>query len=250
MAMVVKSAARAMEILNHFHSVRIPQSQKQLCQALHYPQSSATNLLRTLTSMGYLNYDQYHRVYFPTVKLAAFGEWIPSALFGQGLILNMLRELHTATKETVVVAIRNDIDVQYLAVIESSHSIRFHVEVGDMRPVTRSVIGWVLMSQIDEKAASTLLRRSNIANRRAASANIDSTLEQIRLATAQGYAYGENIPILGGASLAILLPLQVHGQAAALCCEGALERMRQNRATYFAAMQRIVASVEYRKSRL
>jgi DNA-binding IclR family transcriptional regulator len=247
---VVKSAARTVEILDHFHAVRVPQSQKQLCEALDYPQSSATSLLRTLTAKGYLNYDHDHRVYFPTVKLAAFGEWIPTALFGQGVILRVLRELHAATKETVVIAIRNDIDVQYIAAIESSHSVRFHVEVGDMRPVTRSVIGWLLMSHLDKKDAAILIRRSNIANGRGASANIDKILEQVNLTTSLGYGYGENIPILGGASLGILLPLQVHRQAVALCCEGALERMRLNRNSYLSAMQRVVASIENKNPHL
>jgi DNA-binding IclR family transcriptional regulator len=244
----VKSAARTMEILNHFGSVRIPQSQKTLCETLGYPQSSATVLLRTLTDMGYLNYDRGHRVYFPTVKLTALGEWIPTALFGRGLILEIMRDVHAATNETVVAAIRNDIYIQYIAALESSHAIRFHVEAGDMRPVTQSAVGWLLMSSLNDRESDLLVRRSNISLGRAAGANLEKTLECVRQTRSRKYGYAENIPLLGGATLGILLPLKVQGQPVALCVGGALERMRQNRSRHYAVLQKISRTLEREKA--
>jgi DNA-binding IclR family transcriptional regulator len=242
----VKSAARTMEILNHFSAVRVPQSQKTLCEALGYPQSSATVLLKTLTDMGFLNYDRGHRVYFPTVKLTALGEWIPAALFGRGEILDIMRDVHAATNETVVAAIRNDVYIQYIAALESSHAIRFHVEAGDMRPVTQSAVGWLVMSSLNDRETDFLVRRSNIALGRAAGFNIDKTLECVRQTRTRKYGYAENMPLLGGATLGILLPLTVQGQPVALCIGGALERMRQNRTRYYSILQKLSKSLEGR----
>jgi DNA-binding IclR family transcriptional regulator len=244
----VKSAARTMEILSYFSVRRVPLSQKALCDALGYPQSSATVLLRTLTDMGYVNYDRGHRVYFPTVKLTALGEWIPTALFGQGLIQELMRDLHAATNETVVAAIRNDVYIQYIAVIESSHAIRFHVDPGDMRPVTQSAVGWLLMSKLKDKEVDLLIRRSNIACGRAAGANIDSILESVRQTRSKRFGYAENMPNLGGASIGVLLPLLVQGQPVALCCGGVLERMRKNRSRYLAIIQKVAKSLERSQS--
>jgi hypothetical protein len=86
MNIAVKSAARAIEVLNYFASVREPQPLKTICRSLEYPQSSMTVLLKTLTSLGYLNSDRSRRVYFPTIKVTSLGDWIPVALFGQGKI--------------------------------------------------------------------------------------------------------------------------------------------------------------------
>ena len=49
----VKSAARAIEILDYFRTAQQPRSLKLICEGLGYPQSSTTVLLKTLTSLGY-----------------------------------------------------------------------------------------------------------------------------------------------------------------------------------------------------
>lgn len=231
-----------MEILGHFHTARVPQSQKTICESLGYPQSSATVLLKTLTAMGYLNYDRVRRVYFPTIKVTSLGEWIPASLFGQGQILETMRDVHSATNETVVLATRNDIYIQYIAALESSHDLRFHVQTGGMRLMTVSAVGWLLMSVLKDKEVDNLIRRSNIAAGRGASVNIDKVLEQVRIARSRGYAYAENTPFLGGATLCVLLPVLVQGQPVALACGGVVERMRKNRSQYLSLLQKVVRS--------
>ena len=240
--MAVKSAVRAIEVLNHFNTARTPQSLKTISESLGYPQSSATVLLKTLTSMGYLNYDRVRRVYFPTMKVTSLGEWIPAALFGQGEALEIMRDIQYATHETVVLATTNDIYVQYVAALESSHSIRFHVQEGSMRLMTMSPVGWLLMSTLKDPAVDTLIRRANIAAGKAASADVNEIHKQVKLARTRKYGYGEHTPFQGGATLCVFLPTLIQGQPVVLACGGVAERMRENKDRYLKQMQKSVAA--------
>ena len=78
----IKSAVRVLEVLDFFRQHREPVSLKGIAEQLNYPASSATVLLKNLTAMGYLSYDRAARTYFPTLKVAALGDWISHELFG------------------------------------------------------------------------------------------------------------------------------------------------------------------------
>ena len=77
---VVKSAARVLEVFEYFAGRRTPATVGEVCNALGYPQSSTSVLLKSLLTLGYLSYDQGSRRYSPSVKVATLGEWIPEEL--------------------------------------------------------------------------------------------------------------------------------------------------------------------------
>ncbi|WP_158812581.1 IclR family transcriptional regulator [Methylocapsa sp. S129] len=236
--LAVKSAARAIEVLECFGAAREPKSLKSICEMLRYPQSSTSVLLKTLTVMGYLNYDRRRRVYFPTLKVTALGDWVPQALFGNGRALEAMRDVHSATGETVSIAVKNDIYFQYIKVIQSMHALRFHVSEGTMRPLTQSAVGWLLMSTLKGDDLDNVIRRANIAAGKAEAVKVPAMVATVAQARRQGYASAENVPFLGGATLCVLLPMTIQGQPVALGLGGSLERIRANRTRYLAALKR------------
>jgi DNA-binding IclR family transcriptional regulator len=237
-SLAVKSAARAIEVLECFSASREPKSLKSICELLQYPQSSTSVLLKTLTVMGYLNYDRRQRVYFPTLKVTALGDWVPQALFGNGRAREAMRDVHSATGETVSIAVKNDIYFQYIKVIQSMHALRFHVTEGTMRLLTQSAVGWLLMSTLKGDDLDTVIRRANVAAGRAEAVNVAAMVATVTQARRQGYAAAENVPFLGGATLCVLLPITIQGQPVALGLGGSLERIRANRSRYLAALRR------------
>jgi DNA-binding IclR family transcriptional regulator len=124
----IKSAHRVLQVLDYFRQHRRPSSLKQICEALGYPQSSATVLMKNLTQLGYLSYERTTRLYFPTLRVAALGDWISHALFGQGQVFEIMRDLHSETGEAVSVLLQNDVYMQYIRVIQSTHPLRFLTE--------------------------------------------------------------------------------------------------------------------------
>ncbi len=240
----VKSAVRVLEILELFQQHRAPRQLKDICDALAYPQSSGTVLLKNLVTLGYLSYDRASRCYFPTLKVAALGDWVEHALFGHGKIFEVMRDLHSATGEAVSVALQNDVYMQYIRIIQSVHPQRFHVEEGSLRPLTLSATGWMLMATHPDKEVDRLIRRANIATPRTEDRQpMELMMQRVREVRARGTAYAENVPLLGGATLCVMLPLKVQGRPVVLGMGGALERIRAHREEYLQLMLDLVKTL-------
>lgn len=234
----VKSAARVLEILALFERERSPHTLKAICDALGYPQSSGTVLLKNMAALGYLSYDRSQRRYFPTLKVAALGDWISHALFGQGDVFELMRDLHSATGEAVSIALQNDVHMQYIRVIQSIHPLRFHTEEGSMRPLTQSATGWMLMTPYQDREVERLVRRANIATVRTEERQpLELMMQRVREARAQGYAYAEHIPIAGGATICMLLPPTVAGRTAVIGIGGPVDRIGPQRSQLLELMQ-------------
>lgn len=241
----VKSATRAIEILEYFKRVRQPRAMSEIAVALGYPQSSTTVLLKTLVTLGYLNFDRSDRLYFPTPKVTSLGDWIPRALFGTSRVLDALRDVHAATGETVSIGIRNDVYLQYIQIIQSVHALRFHVDEGTLRPLTQSAVGWMLMSTMPDDKIDNIVRRANIATPKAADrVKIADMMEKVREIRKTGHCWTENVPFLGGGTICVLLPVTIQNQPVVLGLGGAAERIRQNRERYLAALQRAARAVQ------
>ncbi|WP_332747693.1 IclR family transcriptional regulator [Hydrogenophaga sp.] len=241
----VKSAARALELLEHFRAERVPRSRKDIADALGYPQSSTTALLKSLTVLGYLNYDRVQRVYFPTLRVAALGEWIGPTLLGDNeQLLEAMRDVHNATGETVSLGLLNDVYMQHVRIIQSTHAMRFYTEEGSMRPVVKSSLGWLLMSTRSQEQIERLVRRSNIViTQPAERVNVAEMVQRILSFKGQSQIYIEGMPFADGATMCALVPVTIHGQPVVLGLGGSLERVRANRVRYAAVLRRAVASI-------
>jgi len=241
----VKSATRVLQVLEHFAQVRTPLALKQISDALGYPQSSTTVLLKNLIALGYLNYNRADRVYFPTPRVASLGDWVTQALFGQGRVVEVMRDLHSATGETVSICMLNDIYVQYIRVIQSTHQLRFHTDEGSMRPLTLSAMGWLLLTDRSDAEIEKLVRRANIATpRKEDRVPLEVVAAQVADARERKSIYMENMPLLGGATVGVVLPCLVQGRIAVLGMGGTIERMRPHRARYTALMRRLVQQLD------
>lgn len=240
----VKSAARAIEILEMLKTLKKPCAMSEIAAALGYPQSSTTVLLKTLVSLGYLNFDRLQRVYFPTPKVTSLGDWIPQVLFGRSRVLDAMRDVHGATGETVSINTRNDVYLQYVQIIQSVHALRFHVDEGTLRPLTRSVSGWVLLSALPDDKIDNIVRQANITIQKASERiSIGEMMEHIREIRAKGYGSVENVPFLGGGTISLLLPITIQNQPVTLALGGAAERIRQNHQRYLSILQRAAKTV-------
>ncbi len=240
----IKSAVRVLEVLELFRQRQAPCGLKDICDALGYPQSSGTVLLKNLTQLGYLSYDRTTRMYFPTLRVAGLGDWVSHALFGQGEVFEMMRDLHSATGEAVSIALQNDVYMQYIRVIQSVHPLRFVTEEGSMRPLTQSATGWMLMATHTDVEVERLIRRANIATLRVQDRpKLAAMMEQVRQARQNGWTSAENVPIVGGATVCVLLPVTAQGRPVVIGVGGTIERMRPQKDALLAMMQKLAAQL-------
>jgi|GEM_PF-387860 len=223
----VKSAIRVIEVLEFFAKAQEPCSLKDIIQSLQYPQSSTTILLKNLVGIGYLNYDRQRRKYFPTMRLARLGDWVPAALFGNGRVFDVMNDLHNITGDNIGLGIQNDVFLQYIKNIESGYPVNFSIPEGSMRLLTQSAAGWMLLALQDDKKIDYTVRRANIAvDRPEDRVKVEEFLAQMPSIREQGYAYAENIPFVGAATICVPLPITVQGQPVVMSVGGSIERIQ------------------------
>lgn len=162
-ASVVKSAGRALQILEYFDSVQREASVSEISRALHCPQSSTSVLLRSLVNLGYLQNDRYRRTYYPTRRVSLLGNWVDPVVVRQGELLMHADALAAQTGQTVVIATVNGLRAQYIYVNrpqgEPADFDAFHV--GVHCPLARTALGKALLSGHNDKLVSQLTWRIN-----------------------------------------------------------------------------------------
>jgi DNA-binding IclR family transcriptional regulator len=226
----IKSAERVLDVLGLFSEFRRPLRLHEISTALGYPQSSATVLLKSLMMLGYLNYNRAARTYFPSPKVAALGEWISHAIFDEGRLIEMLREIQTATGETVGLVTQNDLYVQYLRLIDSSHVLRFHAPESSMRQITESSPGIALLSRLHPRAIENMCRHINAQRPDPADkVDIATVLKLAKQAGQQGYAFLCGVPERNFATIAVLLPPEAHPTPLAVAVGGADQRITKHK---------------------
>lgn len=114
----VKSCSRALDVLHFFASTGAPARTIDVSGALKIPNSSADEILRTLTAGGYLSYHRPTKRYAPSYKLPALAQDIKRSFFGGEDLSEMLRDLRAETGATVYLTLQNDCWVESVAEIE------------------------------------------------------------------------------------------------------------------------------------
>lgn len=187
---MVKSAERALAMLE-FLKQSPPATVGDVCSALGYPNSSASVLMRSLATAGYLDYDSDTRRYKPSYRVALLGESISTVpLLGDDL-KQRLHDIHQQTGQSVLVGMQNGAYVQYVHVLAKSQSLLARLPIGKMRLMAYNPMGEALLALMDDKRIQPLLRHNN-ANWPDADSRMTEAAEweNIRATRARGYAEG------------------------------------------------------------
>jgi DNA-binding IclR family transcriptional regulator len=106
-------------------------------------------------------------------------------------------------------------------------------------------MGWLLLTDRSDAEIEKLVRRANIATpRKEDRVPLEVVAAQVADARERKSIYMENMPLLGGATVGVVLPCLVQGRIAVLGMGGTIERMRPHRARYTALMRRLVQQLD------
>lgn len=232
----VKSAGRVIEIFEFFDDRKGPATVMDVSDGLGYPQSSTSALLKSLAGYGYLDYDPYKRTYSLSYRAALMGSWVNDQFFSDGTILSIMRELGEKTGDTILLAVRNGLFVQYIHVLQATSPIRFHIVVGTARPLIASGTGYVLLSQMPDDEVRKIVMRTN------AEAGPDQPLvqrsalmETLQTVRRQGYAFTSDMVTQGGGIIAAPIPVEPGSSPLVLAIAG-ISTLMQRREQELAGM--------------
>ncbi|MBN9474837.1 MAG: hypothetical protein ABS43_02905 [Bordetella sp. SCN 67-23] len=241
MAPKVKSAQRAIEILEFFARRKAPATLSEIAAALDYPASSTLALLRTLSEMGYLDHSSSERTFVPTVKAALLGIWVNDALMADGTIARLMYQMREETGGTPTLGIQSGHHVQYIHVVRGPDALhRRDVAPGTLRPLLRSAMGTVLLSLKPPSELWALVNQINaheLPEHRVSMAELGKRIQQYR---ESGYAYSEGVSTPGAGIITLLLAAPAHQPPMALGIGASLVALRAKKLDFLKALQRVV----------
>lgn len=158
----VKSAVRALAVLQLFEQLRRGATAKEIGEQLQMPISSTSMLLRTMLGQGYLEFDQSTHTYHPTLRVLSLGHWMTEdAGRPTAAMIHLTEELHRKTGQLVAVGARKGLYAQYVYVIPSVEPAPYEVRNGAIYPLARSTCGWALLARCENHEISRIVGRCN-----------------------------------------------------------------------------------------
>ena len=217
----VKSAVRALEILKLFSEERRELNQKEIIGRLHYPQSSATFLLKSMVNTGFLSFDRKRRTYLPAPEVYRIGDWLEDLgyeqMFREGVLTALLGELRAKTGETISLTTQNDIYVQWHRIVGDDLPSTQRVQEGGSLPLTWSAYGCVLLSRESDAQMDRVVRLINAREPDPAyKVNVGRMTAMLREVRANSMFYMVNPRMNGGAAVATLLPVKIAGRSVSI----------------------------------
>lgn len=223
----VKSAARTMQILEFFDDVRCEASVMSIAEALGYPQSSTSALLRSLVTLGYIHYNPGNRTYITSTRVALLGNWISPHFIAEGTVMQMMRELSDKTGDTIVLAQRNQMYTQYIHVIQATSPARLHITLGTVRPLAYSGTGYAILSTLSTQDVTRIVTRYNAElHTEERRVGVRAVLEKLEEVRRKGYVFTQGFQTPGGGMIAASIPQPQGKLPLALGIAGIVEVMK------------------------
>lgn len=204
----VKSAQRALELLEAVARHENGVTFVDLAQELPYPKSSLHGLLQTIVTTGWLTFDPGDRTYSVGVKPWEVGQAFRRSrdivIHARPAILAANAELD----ETVQLGILDDLDVVYIDKAEGTKALRLVSNVGSRLPAYVTGIGKALLSGLDSAVLQRRFAGQALPGYTAHTITSgDTLLEVLAEVRNQGYAVDDGeytdgvycvaVPILG-----------------------------------------------------
>lgn len=220
MASEVKSAIRAIQVLEYFDSIRREAGVLEIARELGFPPSSTAGILRSLQGLGYLIQTE-QRLYRPTPRVTLLGSWIDPLLAHDGPLMALMSHLSKATGETIILALHVDAGARYIHIIPSTQRVRLHVNVGDVRPLLTSGTGRLFVSAMDTDAVRRAVFRHNaLRGPKEPEINLDTVSRDAAQIRKNGYAVSLDRLVPGVGIIAALLPERAGAQPMAMAIGG------------------------------
>jgi DNA-binding IclR family transcriptional regulator len=235
----VKSAERTLAVLEYFREKKRAGTVGEIAEALSWPQSSTTMLLKSLLALGYLDYTAQTRKYRPTYRVALLGNWIQKSLFKNSPLTDIMETIGEETGETVLLGLQNGPHLQYVHVVPARYSIQLAAQVGILRPMTRAALGRVLLAPKADNEIKAIVRRNNAdATRTVHRVNERQFLSQIADIRKLGFAESAGSMVPGGNTIAMLVPGKPDETPLAIGVGGPIARIAERRVEILRVMRR------------
>jgi DNA-binding IclR family transcriptional regulator len=231
---------RTLALLEHFRRTKASAAVTEISDALGMPQSSTSMLLKSLVALNYLEYDTETRRFLPSYRVALLGDWIQRARFGDERITDIMDRLQADIGETVMLGQQVGVGLQYLHVVTTTHRIQFTVNIGEVRPISRTGLGQMLLSSKSNSQVRAIVRRNN-ADGSDVPAHFRETaiIQEMEAIRQRGYSETRGRTTPGANTIGMLVRSSSKQSLLAIGIGGPIDRMDSKR-------QEIIDALRYR----
>lgn len=201
---VVKSASRALEVLELLTREARPLSFADCQRELGYPKASLHGLLRTMTAARWIAHDEASRRYALGVRVREAGLAYARMLPLEALARPIMERVRDATSETVQLAVLDDFQALFVAKADGVHLLRLESSVGLRLQPHATGVGKVLLSGVADGRLRAWLDQHTLE--RYTPHTITSPgalLEELARVRLAGYAVDKEERLLGAACVAV-----------------------------------------------
>lgn len=173
-------------------------SNAEISRRLHIPKSSASYILRTLETQGYLHRDGENGKYRVGLKILSLSRGALSGIDVREVALPIMRHLVEKTNLTCHLAILDGPEAVYIEKVEPSGFIRMDTWVGRRMRVHATSVGKSLVAHIPEEQLEKILTERAMERRTPKTiCTLPRLLKELEKVRSQGYAVDDEENNLG-----------------------------------------------------
>jgi DNA-binding IclR family transcriptional regulator len=189
---------RALAMLEAVAQVSDGLSNAEISRKLNIPKSSASYILRTLETQGYLTRDAESGKYRVGLKILSLSRGALGGLDVRGVALPIMRHLTHQTGLTCHLAVLDGADAVYVEKVEPEGFIRMDTWIGRRMRVHATSVGKAMVAYIPQDQLEQILRKSGMEKRTPKTiTTLPRLLKELEKVRTQGYAVDDEENNLG-----------------------------------------------------
>lgn len=155
----VTALARGLELLACFRSGDKLLGNQELAERSHLPKSTVSRMTYTLTSLGYLEFEEEVGKYRLGTATLALGSAMLSRLDIRQLARPMMQQLADFSRATVSLGMRDRLSMIYVENCRSQAALTLRLDVGARIPIASTAMGRAYLAEIGEAERNDILER-------------------------------------------------------------------------------------------
>lgn len=194
---------RALAMLEEVSQASDGLSNAEISRKLNIPKSSASYILRTLETQGYLARDEASGKYRVGLKILSLSRGALGGLDVRGVALPVMRRLMQETGLTCHLAVLDGADAVYVEKVESEGFIRMDTWVGRRMRVHATSVGKAIVAYISEETVKEIMSKGGMEKRTPKTiTTLPRLLKELEKVRSQGYAVDDEENNLGARCVA------------------------------------------------
>lgn len=200
----VKSARRALVIMELLSKRESGQTFSQIQTELGYPKASLHALLRTLTDSGWVQFQPQGKLFVPGLRIWEAGMAYARMVPWSDRAIGIMEAVRNRLGETIQLAVLDGFEVLYIAKVDGTHALRLDSSVGLRLCAHGTGVGKALLAGLPDETVQAWLDQAELERYTDTTITEPSRLfEEIRRIRKLGYADDNQERTLGVSCVAL-----------------------------------------------